>query len=36
VQLGYFCPDCRTRVRGASVKLGRSRRAVGGKPHAAR
>jgi DNA-binding HxlR family transcriptional regulator len=26
VQLGYFCPDCRTRVRGASVKLGRSPR----------
>ena len=23
VQMGYFCPDCRTRVRGASVALGR-------------
>ena len=24
VQIGYFCPDCRTRVRGASVKLART------------
>jgi DNA-binding HxlR family transcriptional regulator len=24
VQMGYFCPDCGTRIRGATVKLGRS------------
>jgi DNA-binding HxlR family transcriptional regulator len=24
VQLGYFCPDCGTRVRGRSVTLGRA------------
>jgi DNA-binding HxlR family transcriptional regulator len=31
VQFGYFCPDCGTRVRGASVKLGRrdAKRAAG-------
>jgi DNA-binding HxlR family transcriptional regulator len=23
VQMGYFCPDCGTRIRGASVKVGR-------------
>ena len=26
VQTGYFCPECGTRVRGASVKLGRPAR----------
>ena len=31
VRLGYFCPDCGTRVRGASVKLGRSPGRAGAK-----
>jgi DNA-binding HxlR family transcriptional regulator len=26
VQLGYFCPECRTRIRSGSVALGRARR----------
>ncbi len=29
VKLGYFCPDCRERVRGAEVRLERGRRPAG-------
>jgi hypothetical protein len=28
VKLGYFCPDCGERVRGAEVRFERGRRTV--------
>jgi hypothetical protein len=36
VQIGYFCPECRTRIRGASVKLGRTDARSASKERSAR
>jgi len=36
VQLGYFCPDCRTRVLGPSVKLRRAERRAAPRARARR